>query len=162
MTAAAYPRRIFLSLGLRVAVPIVLLVLTVAAGVYLGLVRQSKLTLLNSKEVAADMVVKLTSVSFMPAVVFGDEEEMQRAIDNLAKNPDVSDVELWGFEDSVLGASEGLLAKFRRPGGRPLWPARDGPEPTVAGSGLHPCGRTHSESGEQVGCGALRSLLDRS
>jgi two-component system chemotaxis sensor kinase CheA len=107
-------KRFFLSLGLRVTVPVVLLVLTVAAGVYLGLVRQSKLTLLSSKELAADMVVKLTSVSVMPAVVFGDGDEMKRAVDNLARNPDVSDVELWGLEDSELGAGQGLLAEFHR------------------------------------------------
>jgi hypothetical protein len=45
---------------------------------HLGLVHQSRLTLLSSKEVAVDMIVKLTSVSMMPAVVFGDPEEMAR------------------------------------------------------------------------------------
>jgi two-component system chemotaxis sensor kinase CheA len=113
-------RRFFLSLGLRVTVPVVLLVVTVAIGVYLGLVRQSRITLLSSKELAADMIVKLTSVSMMPAVVFGDEEEMARAVSNLARNPDVSDVELWGVKSSELGATEGLLAKFHRAGSRPL------------------------------------------
>lgn len=105
---------------MRVTIPVVLLLAAVALGVYLGLVRQSKLSLLSSKELAADMVVKLTSVSIMPAVVFGDEHEMQRAVSNLAQNPDVSDVELWGFERSELGASEGLLAKFHRNGTKPL------------------------------------------
>jgi two-component system chemotaxis sensor kinase CheA len=117
------PRKAFLSLGFRVAIPVVLLVVTVAIGVYLGLVRQSRLTLLSSKEQAADMVVKLTSVSVMPAVVFGDQQEMQRAVANLSANPDVSDVELWGFESSALGSAEGLLAEFHRTGhaqlGRP-------------------------------------------
>jgi two-component system, chemotaxis family, sensor kinase CheA len=107
----------------RVTVPVVLLVVTVAVGVYLGLVRQSRLTLLSSKELAAGMVVKLTSASVMPAVVFGDQQEMQRAVANLAGNPDVSDVELWGFESSALGGAEGLLAEFHRTGrlqlGRP-------------------------------------------
>jgi hypothetical protein len=116
--ASPRPKRFFLSLGLRVTVPVVLLVVTVAIGVYLGLVRQSRLTLLSSKELAADMIVKLTSVSMMPAVVFGDEEEMARAVSNLARNPDVSDVELWGVKSSELGAAEGLLAKFHRTGSR--------------------------------------------
>jgi two-component system chemotaxis sensor kinase CheA len=118
---APVPRkRVFLSLGVRVTVPVVLLVVTVAIGVYLGLVRQSRLTLLSSKELAADMVVKLTSASILPAVVFGDQQEMQRAVANLAGNPDVSDVELWGFEASALGGAEGLLAEFHRGGGRQL------------------------------------------
>lgn len=121
---ASVPRkRVFLSLGVRVTVPVVLLVVTVAIGVYLGLVRQSRLSLLSSKELAAGMVVKLTSASIMPAVVFGDQQEMQRAVANLAANPDVSDVELWGFESSALGGAEGLLAQFHREGqlqlGRP-------------------------------------------
>jgi two-component system chemotaxis sensor kinase CheA len=111
---------VFVSLGFRVAVPVVLLVVTVAVGVYLGLVRQSRLTLLGSKELAADMVVKLTSVSIMPAVVFADDQEMKRAVSNLARNPDVSDVELWGFESSALGGGEGLLAEFHREGPRAL------------------------------------------
>jgi two-component system chemotaxis sensor kinase CheA len=95
-------------------VPVVLLVLSVAIGVYVGLVRQSGHTLLDSKEAAADMVVKLTSASVMPAVVFGDEQEMQRAITNLSRNPDVSDAELWGFQASELGAKEGLVAEYHR------------------------------------------------
>lgn len=99
-------------------VPVVLLVVSVTIGVYVGLVRQSRQTLLSSKEAAADMVVKLTSASVLPAVVFGDEQEMQRAIANLARNPDVSDAELWGFQASELGAKEGLLAQFHRQ--RPL------------------------------------------
>jgi two-component system chemotaxis sensor kinase CheA len=108
------PKGFFVSLGFRVAVPVVLLVVTVAIGVYLGLVRQSRLTLLNSKELAADMVVKLTSVSIMPAVVFGDQQEIERAVLNLARNTDVSDVELWGYETSELGATDGLLTEFHR------------------------------------------------
>jgi two-component system chemotaxis sensor kinase CheA len=123
MTASTPQRRVFLSLGVRVTVPVVLLVVTVAVGVYLGLVRQSRLTLLSSKELAADMAVKLTSASIMPAVVFGDQQEMQRAVANLARNSDVSDVELWGLESSTLGGVEGLLAEFHRAGpgslGRP-------------------------------------------
>jgi len=122
MTASAPRRRVFLSLGVRVTIPVVLLVVTVAVGVYLGLVRQLQLTLLSSKELAADMVVKLTSVSVMPAVVFGDQQETQRAVENLARNPDVSDVELWGFESSGLGGAEGLLAEFHRSGRHPLGP----------------------------------------
>lgn len=124
MTPSLPPKRVFLSLGVRVTVPVVLLVVSVAIGVYLGLVRQSRITLLSSKDLAADMVVKLTSVSIMPAVVFGDQQEMQRAVANLAANPDVSDVELWGFESSALGGGEGLLAEFHRgsrvPLGRPV------------------------------------------
>lgn len=108
------PKRWFLSLGARITIPVVLLVVTVAIGVYLGLVQQSRATLLSSKELAADMVVKLTSASILPAVVFGDQQEMERAVGNLARNPDVSDVELWGFETSALGGGQGLLAQFHR------------------------------------------------
>jgi two-component system chemotaxis sensor kinase CheA len=112
-------KRFFFSLGLRVTIPVVLLVVTVAFGVYLGLVRQSRIRLLGSKELAADMVVKLTTGSIMPAVVFNDEEEIRRGIGNLARNPDVSDVELWGLESSALGAA-GLLTDFHRGVSRPL------------------------------------------
>jgi two-component system chemotaxis sensor kinase CheA len=120
MRPASPKKPYFFSLGLRVTVPVVLLVVTVAVGVYLGLVRQSRLTLLHSKELAADMVVKLTAVSIMPAVVFGDPEEIRRGVGNLAQNPDVADVELWGLESSALGAAEGLLGEFHRGAPRPL------------------------------------------
>ena len=120
MTAPAPPGRLFLSLGVRITIPVVLLVVTVAVGVYLGLVQTSRASLLSSKEQAADMVVKLTSASVLPAVVFGDQQEMERAVGNLARNSDVSDVELWGFETSALGAGEGLLAQFHRAGPREL------------------------------------------
>lgn len=123
---AASEKRPFLSLGLRITVPIVLLVLGVAIGVYVVLVRQSRVTLLDSKEAAAMMVVKLTSASVMPAVVFGDEQEMQRAVANLGQNSDVSDAELWGLEASALGAAEGLLASFHREQGRALGRPRPG------------------------------------
>lgn len=105
-------------------VPVVLLVVSVALAVYIGLVRQSRTTLLSSKEAAADMVVKLTSASVMPAVVFGDQQEMLRAISNLARNPDVSDAELWGFQDSEMGETQGLLAQFHR--GSPVLLGRPG------------------------------------
>jgi signal transduction histidine kinase len=120
MTAPAQQERMFLSLGVRITIPVVLLVVTVAVGVYLGLVQKSRASLLSSKEQAAEMVVKLTSASILPAVVFGDPQEMERAVGNLARNPDVSDVELWGFESSALGAGEGLLAQFHRAGSRQL------------------------------------------
>jgi signal transduction histidine kinase/HAMP domain-containing protein len=120
MTAPAPQGRMFLSLGVRITIPVVLLVVTVAVGVYLGLVEKSRASLLSSKEQAADMVVKLTSASVLPAVVFGDPQEMERAVGNLARNPDVSDVELWGFESSALGGGEGLLAQFHRAGPREL------------------------------------------
>ena len=120
VTAPAPPARLFLSLGVRITIPVVLLVVTVAVGVYLGLVQTSRASLLSSKEQAADMVVKLTSASILPAVVFGDQQEMERAVGNLARNPDVSDVELWGFESSALGGGEGLLTQFHRAGPREL------------------------------------------
>jgi two-component system chemotaxis sensor kinase CheA len=107
-------------LGLQVTVLTVLLVASVACGIYLGLVRQSRLNLLSSKEAAADLVVKLTSLSVAPAVVFEDEQEMLRAVTNLARNPDVSDVELWGLGAAVPDAPRGPLAQFHRAGSQLL------------------------------------------
>ena len=94
MTAKPVARRLFIPLGTRLTVPVVLLVAAVATGAYFGVVKTSRVTALRSKEVAADMVVKLTSLSVMPAVVFGDEVEIKRAVDDLARNPEVTDVEL--------------------------------------------------------------------
>ena len=75
--SAESPRRIFVPLGTRFMIPVVLLVAAVAVGAYFGVERSSRKTAMQSKEVAADMVVKLTSLSVMPAVVFGDQIEIQ-------------------------------------------------------------------------------------
>ena len=108
------PRKLFIRLGTLLTVPVVLLVAAVAVGAYFGLVRTFRTTALRSKEAAAHMVVELTSIAVMPAVVFGDEVEMQRAVDALAKNEEVTDVELWGVDPE--GLSNSPLAKFHRDG----------------------------------------------
>lgn len=119
MQAPETQPRLFVSLGTRLTVPVVLLVAAVAVGAYLSLVRTSRVTAMRSKEAAADMVVKLTARSVMPAVVFGDEVEMKRAVDDLARNPEVTDVELWGI-DSAGEKVEALLASHHLGGGRKL------------------------------------------
>lgn len=119
METPAKQARLFLSLGTRLTVPVVLLVAAAACGAYVGLVRTSRATALRSKEAAADMVVELTALSVMPAVVFNDEIEMKRAVDDLARNPEVTDIELWGF-DSPSSQVTSLLAGHHRKEGHAL------------------------------------------
>src|SRR4051794_5289218 len=97
MTSTAPPsrRRLFISVGTRLTVPVVVLVAAVALGAYFGLSRASRATSMRTKEAAVDMAASLTALSVVPAVVFTDDVEMRRAVDNLAKNPEVTDVELW-------------------------------------------------------------------
>ncbi len=97
--ATAGSSRPFLSIGVKLTIPVVLVVLVVALAVYFALVRQARTTLLQSKELAAEMIVNLAGVSVMPAIVFGDETEIERAVADLAKNSDVVDVELWPVTD---------------------------------------------------------------
>jgi signal transduction histidine kinase len=111
--------RLFVSLGTRLTIPVVLLVAAVALGAYFGLVRTSRVTALRSKEAAADMVVKLTALSVVPAVVFGDEVEMKRAVTDLARNPEVTDIELWDV-DPTSAQPGTLLASHHRKEGRSL------------------------------------------
>jgi two-component system chemotaxis sensor kinase CheA len=111
---------VFVPLGTRLTIPVVLLVAAVAFGAYLGVQRTSRVTAMQSKEVAADMVVKLTSLSVMPAVVFGDEIETRRAVDDLARNPEVIDVEIWSTDSIAKKDASSPLASFHRSGGRPL------------------------------------------
>ncbi len=111
------PRRLFLPLGTRMAVPIVLLVAVVALGAYFGLVRTSRVTAMQSKQAAAEMVVKLTARSIMPAVVFADETEMKRVVADLAGSPDVTDVELWGNDPKAAADETVPLVEFHRDGG---------------------------------------------
>ena len=122
MTDTNSRRKTFVSLGTKMTVPVVLLVALVAFGAYVGVARTARVNALRSKEAAADMVMKLTSYSVAPAVEFGDETEMQRSINDLARNPEVLDVELWSASDSSPEAAAPRASFHRRPGsglGRP-------------------------------------------
>jgi len=88
-------KRTFLPLWATLSVPVVVLTGLVGWGTYHGLLRISKSNLLESKAAAVEMVIKLFSASVTPAVVFGDDTEMQRSVSDLARNPEVTDVELW-------------------------------------------------------------------
>ena len=108
-------KRWFVPLGTRLAVPVLILVCGVATAAYYGLARTSRMTAMRSKEVAADMVAQLTALSVMPAVVFADQEEMQRGVADVGKNHEITDVEIWSTGDTPA-----LLAGLHRAGGRAL------------------------------------------
>src|SRR6186713_1987844 len=108
-------KRWFVPLGTRLAVPVLILVCGVATAAYYGLARTSRMTAMRSKEVAADMVAQLTALSVMPAVVFGDEEEMRRGVADVSKNREITDVEIWS-----VGDVPALLAELHQPGGHAL------------------------------------------
>lgn len=109
-------KRLFLSLAVRITIPVAALVVAVTIGVYTGLVRQSRGSLLQSKEAAADMVIDLAAISVMPSVVFGDPDGMQRAMNDLARNPEISAAELWSF-DVAQPTTPAPLVAVRRTGG---------------------------------------------
>jgi HPt (histidine-containing phosphotransfer) domain-containing protein/HAMP domain-containing protein len=119
---ALQPKKIFLSIGTRLTVLVVALVALVAFGVYVGIVRTSRAEAMRSKELAVDMVVGLASASVSPAVVFGDLAEIGRSVNDLARNPEVTDVEVWDVEQPAQAPHEELepLASFHRAGGQPL------------------------------------------
>jgi signal transduction histidine kinase/HAMP domain-containing protein len=151
----------FVSLGTRLTIPVVLLVAAVAAGAYFGLVRTSRVTALRSKEAAADMVVKLTALSVMPAVVFNDEVEMKRAVDDLARNPEVTDIELWGV-DTTGARSEAPLASHHRKEGRALGrPASIQAERSPEGNSLRALEPIKGPEGTTVGMLAVRMSTAR-
>jgi hypothetical protein len=108
-------KRWFVPLGTRMAVPVLLLVSGVAVAAYFGLARTSRVTAMRSKEVAADMVAQLTALSVMPAVVFGDEEEMRRGVADVGKNPEITDVEIWTSAEPPT-----LLVELHRKDGQKL------------------------------------------
>lgn len=107
-------KRVFLPLWAKLTVPIILLTALVGWGTYYGLVSISRSNLLKSKATAAEMVVKLFSASVTPAVVFADETEMQRSVGDLARNPEVTDVELWLVPPPGEAPSTKPSAEFHR------------------------------------------------
>lgn len=159
-TPATQPR-LFVSLGTRLTIPVVFLVAAVALGAYFGLVRTSRMTAMRSKEAAADMVVKLTALSVMPAVVFNDEVEMKRAVDDLARNPEVTDIELWGVE--TTGArTESPLASHHRTEGRALGrPSSTRAERAREGDSLRALEPIKDPEGATVGVLAVRMSTAR-
>jgi HPt (histidine-containing phosphotransfer) domain-containing protein/HAMP domain-containing protein len=153
--------KVFLSLGLKLTVPVLLLVLATAGGVYWGLIRQERVSLLKSKEAAADMVVKLTAASIMPAVVFNDETETKRSIDDLARNPEVTDVELWAAPTGGEAPTK-PLASFHR--GAPSLLGGANPQPgqrIVTDEAVHVTEGIVDPTGKPTAVIAVRFSTDR-
>lgn len=109
----------FLPLGVKLIVPIVLLTALVTWGAYVGLMRIFQANLLEAKEAAAEMVVSLFSASVAPSVVFDDDTDMQRSVADLARNRDVTDVELWSPPTREGPTQSPPLAEYHRAQGRP-------------------------------------------
>ncbi len=113
-------KRFFVPLVVLLTIPVVLLVVAVALGAYFGLVRTLRSTAMQSKETSADMLIRLNALSVMPAVVFGDEESMQRSVDDLAQNPEVMAVGLWALSADRKRVAGKPLVSFLRRGNQPL------------------------------------------
>ncbi len=114
-------RKPYVSLGFKLTIPLVLVVAAAAIGAYLGLVRMARSNLFDSKVAAATMVTKLFAASVSPAVVFDDDTAMQRSVDDLARNEEVADVEVWAAPkpDAARSPAEPAapqLAGFHRGG----------------------------------------------
>jgi len=133
--ARSEPRK-FLPLWTKLCVPIVVLTGLVGWGTYHGLLKISKTNLLESKAAAAEMVTKLFSASVTPAVVFGDETEMQRSVADLSRNPEVTDVELWLIGNGPESTPSKPSAEFHRSGGKLERPADAGSRKKVFDSYL--------------------------
>jgi len=108
-------KRWFVPLGTRLAVPVLILVCGVAVAAYYALSHTSRVTAMRSKEVAADMVAQLMALSVMPAVVFADEQELQRGVADVSKNREITDVEIWSTADPPE-----KLAELHQNGGQAL------------------------------------------
>ncbi len=117
-------KRAFVPLSTRLTIPVVLLVVLASIGAYVGVTRTSRLTAMKSKEDAAATVTELTALSVMPAVVFNDEVEMKRAVDDLAQNDEVTDAEIWSTAQAEGGQK--LLVRVRRSGAPISTPPRAG------------------------------------
>jgi len=113
-TAVQGTRSLWVLLIQRLVVVIAGVMLLVAAGAYLGISRHERATLVNGKVNAGNMVVNFFATSSAPALVFGDADTLANDVRDLAKNPDVADVEVW---QRAPDASETtLLADFNRAG----------------------------------------------
>jgi two-component system, chemotaxis family, sensor kinase CheA len=154
------PKRPFLSLGLKLTAPVVLLVLATALLIYWGLVRQERAALLHSKEVAADMVVKLTAVSMAPAVDFSDQGEIDREVASLALNPEVTDVEFWAASED--GKQKKPAASFHRgPAGRLDGVGKQAGQRVVSEDAVYLTQSVTNPEGKSLGVLAVRFSTDR-
>jgi two-component system chemotaxis sensor kinase CheA len=103
MNAPAAPRR-FVSIGLKLTSLIVLVLAPITALTYVGISAHQRQTLMTGKQTAARMVVDLFAVNAAPALVFADQDEMDRSVRDLGRNPEVTRANLFAFPE---GEGEG-------------------------------------------------------
>jgi sigma-B regulation protein RsbU (phosphoserine phosphatase) len=100
----------WLSLLRKLVVVIASIVLLVTLGVYFGLARHERETLVSGKVAAATTVLRYLAVSLAPEVIFGDDKSVTQDLENLAHNDELLSVEVWADE----AAGPRLVASTRR------------------------------------------------
>lgn len=96
--SSSRPSRRFLSLGTKLGLGTLFVVLVASVLVFVQLVQRDRESLVAAKRTAADMVADLFAASLGAPLDFGDEDAVKSGLDNLGQNHEVSYAAVWQGE----------------------------------------------------------------
>lgn len=149
--SSSKPSRRFLSIGTKLALGTLVVVLVASALVFVQLVQRDRESLVAAKRTAADMVADLFAASLGAPLDFGDEDAVKSGLDNLGQNHEVSYAAVWQG-DSPTPLKQ--LHEGARAPDRPNEPAT-----TVSDDHVECVRKVVGGEGKQVGLAVVRFSL---
>jgi HAMP domain-containing protein/HPt (histidine-containing phosphotransfer) domain-containing protein len=111
-----------LSVGRKLSSATLVVVVLVAAAVYIGLSRYERRSLILAKEQAAIMVMQLLAANLSAPLTFDDATSVGETVASLASNPEIEFGAAWAVDPAhpaVLAAPLSVLSRGPRPIARP-------------------------------------------
>ena len=102
------------SIGVRAAIPMVLLVAVIAALAFVAQIEREQRSLLAAKDVAGRMVVRVMSSAAVAPLEFDDAETLAEELEYIRGDEEVVAAGVWRIEDGVLAAEP--MAAFAKDG----------------------------------------------
>jgi signal transduction histidine kinase len=147
----------FFSLGAKMAIATVLVVVVVAAIAAVGLTRHEREGLLHAKQQGAEMVLGLFIPSVSAALEFEDPIAVQEALDNLARDEEVRWAAVWAGDqkEAMAVVTKGGVADGFVP------PRPTGPQALLDADSLTLSRPVTGPAGEPLGMVSVEYALER-
>lgn len=101
------------SIGVRAAVPMLLLIAVIAALAFVAQIERERHSLLAAKDVAGRMVVRVMSSASVAPLEFDDAETLADELNYIRSDDEVMSAAVWRIEDGELAAEP--MAAFTKP-----------------------------------------------